>query len=217
MKQKKGCLMVFCAHNDDNIIGAGGTIAKYAKQGIKVITVIFSYGEMSHPHLREEVVIDMRVKESLKAQNILGEDKILYFGLREGSVAEEFREKNISSKIKKLIEKHQPSKIFTHSIDDPHPDHQAVYSSLNSVLDDIGYRGDVYSFDVWNIVNFRKRNTPKLVVDITETFKKKIKAFKSHKSQQNAIILLTWSIYLRAISNGINNSCKYAEVFVKIR
>ena len=216
-ESKSDCVMVFCAHNDDNIVGAGGTIAKYAKEGIRVITIIFSYGEMSHPHLRDSVIIGMRVKESQRAQNILGEDKIIYLGLKEGQFADDAKNMNIHSKIKKLIKKYKPVKIFNHSIDDLHPDHLAVYNIMNRIFDDINYKGEVYSFDVWNPVNFRKRDSPKLVVDITGTFKKKVNAFKAHKSQWQARIMLMWSIYLKAIVNGRNNDVKYAEVFYKIR
>ncbi|MEA3514999.1 MAG: PIG-L deacetylase family protein [Nanoarchaeota archaeon] len=216
-KKSKDCILVFCAHNDDNIVGAGGTIVKYAKEGKRVVTIIFSYGEMSHPHLREKLVIETRVKESHKAQAILGEDEVIYLGLKEGNFMNSARDKKIASKIEKIIKESNPSKIFVHSIDDPHPDHQAVYDILNSILDEIKYKGDVYSFDVWTLVNIRKRDAPKLVVDVTDTFAIKTKAFKVHKSQKVARVLLTWSMYLKAILNGINNGVKYAEVFYKIR
>ncbi len=211
------CVMLFCAHNDDNIVGAGGSIAKYANEGKRVITVIFSYGEMSHPHLKQKVIIETRVEESHRAQNILGEEKVIYLGLKEGSLLSEAREKKIYLKIQKLISEYSPSKIFTHSIDDPHPDHQAVYRIVDSILEDISYSGDVYSYDVWTLVNIRKRNAPKLVVDITKTFKQKVRAFRVHKSQKLTIMILMWSLYLKAIINGMNNGVKYAEVFYKIR
>lgn len=47
--------MVFCAHPDDEVLGAGGTIAKYAREGKKVIAVIFSYGESSHPWMKKKI------------------------------------------------------------------------------------------------------------------------------------------------------------------
>ena len=82
---------------------------------------------------------------------------------------------------------------------------------------------DVYSFDVWSIVRVRKRMVPRLVVDITKTFPKKIKATKVHESQkclpatQFLIIWpINWMIYFKAVINGWNNNCKYAEVFDKI-
>ncbi|MEK6845367.1 MAG: PIG-L family deacetylase, partial [Nanoarchaeota archaeon] len=40
-------VVVFGAHSDDFVIGAGGTIAKYQQEGKKILAVVFSYGESS--------------------------------------------------------------------------------------------------------------------------------------------------------------------------
>ena len=80
----------------------------------------------------------------------------------------------------------------------------------------------MYSFDIWSLVRIRKRVVPRLVVNITATFSKKIRATRAHKSQtclpatQFLIFPITWMIYFKAILNGWNNDYKYAEVFDKI-
>ena len=212
-------VLFLCAHNDDQIVGAGGTVAKYAKEGKKIVTVIFSFGEFSMFHFKEKESRKTRVKESKRAAKLLGESEIYYLGLKEGSFRKEIEEKDIATKIKKIIRRVKPGKIFTHSIDDPHPDHREVYHFTSELLDNINYKGDLYSFNVWNyFINFRRRDRPKLVVDITDTFKTKVEAFRKHKSQRiNAILPLMWNVYLQAILNGFNNHVKYAEVFFKIR
>ncbi|MBU0756735.1 MAG: PIG-L family deacetylase [Nanoarchaeota archaeon] len=217
----KETIMVLCAHNDDQIIGVGGTIAKYAKHGKRIVTVIFSYGEGSHPHLKKEVIIKTRVKESRSADKILCGDNgsTYYLGLTEGKFRQQIDDKDIGTKIAKLIEEHNPSKIFTHSIDDPHRDHKVVYRFVMDLIKKIKYKGDVYAFNVWNLfINIRMRNKPRLVVDITETFRIKIDALERHKSQFiQAKLPLTWSMYARAILQGLIYKKKYAEVFFKIR
>jgi LmbE family N-acetylglucosaminyl deacetylase len=217
---KKDTILVLCAHNDDQIIGVGGTMVKYAREGKKVITVIFSFGELSHPHLKTEVITKTRIKESMESEKILGGSGIKYLGLTEHQCAnmlknEEKKEK-IKRIIKKIIEKESPSKIFTHSRDDPHTLHRNVYRLVMETIKEARVGGDVYSFDIWNPIKIRGRNAPKLVVDITRTFSKKIKALKSHKSQKITIISLLWNVYLKAIMQGWKNKCKYAEVFYKI-
>jgi len=216
-RTQNGCILVFCAHNDDQVIGAGGTLAKYAKQGKQFFTYIFSYGESSHPHLKRKVTIEMRVKESLEADKVLGGSGIVYFGISEGRFNEEIAEKGIEQKIRDIIKEKNPEKIFTHSIDDPHPDHKAVYYLIKKIVDDIDFRGDVYSFDIWNPIQIRKRNLPKLVVDISETFSTKIRAFRCHRSQKVTMIVLMWNVYLKALFNGFYNHVRYAEVFSKIK
>lgn len=210
--------MFLCAHNDDQIVGAGGTLAKYAKEGKKIVTVIFSFGEKSLPHLKENISKKTRVLESKKAAKILGESEIYYLGLKEGNFKNEIYEKKIYEKIKVIIKRIKPSKIFTHSIDDPHPDHRDVYNFTINLLDIMNYKCDVYSFNVWNLfINFRNRDKPKLIVDINDTFKTKVESFKMHKSQKIAVLSLMWNVYFQAIFHGLNNNMKYAEVFYKVR
>ncbi len=210
-------IIIFCAHNDDQVIGCGGTIAKYSKEGKKVMTIIFSYGELSHPHLQRKVVVKTRVKESLKAEKILGGSGIIYLGLDEGKFAQQIKDKKVDKRLKSMIKEKKPAKIFTHSSDDPHPDHRAVNSIITKILEEMNYKDELYSFDIWNFLQTKKRNTPKLIVDISNTFKKKVEAFKANKSQQITIFTLMGSVYLKAIINGWNNNYKYAEVFRKLR
>lgn len=212
---KQENILVICAHNDDQIIGAGGTLAKYSKLGKKVNTLIFSFGENSHPHLKPSVIIKTRVAESRKSDRIMGGSGVYYLGLKEGKFLS--NKTQIKQKIKEMIRKRRPSKVFTHSMDDPHPDHRAVFKIISELAGEIKTHCDIYSFGVWNPIRLRKRNLPKLIVDITDTFDKKIKAFHIHKSQKISMLSLMWNVYLKAIMNGWNNGVKYAEVFYKIK
>jgi len=210
-------ILVICAHPDDEVFGAGGTIAKYAKEGYSVDVVVFSYGEQSHPWLKKYVVIETRVKESKEASKILGIRKTLFLGLREGKFEEDVNKKNVYEVISRIIKRSRPKKIFTHSIDDPHPDHKSVYSSVLKSLGKSGYECDVYSFDIWNPINIIKRKNPKFYVDISETFGKKIDALKCFKSQKISMISLLWGVYLRVVKHGLENRTRFAEVFYKVK
>jgi len=210
-------IFVICAHPDDEVFGAGGTIAKYSKEGFNVDVMIFSYGEQSHPWLRKYVVMEMRKKESKEASKIIGVKNIEFFGLREGNFEEDAIKNNVYGKIAYAIKKKRPVKIFTHSADDPHPDHKTVHDSVLISLKKSGLKCDVYTFDIWNPVSIRKRGSPKLYVDISDTFGKKIEALKCFKSQKISMISLLWSIYLKAIVHGAENGTRFAEVFYKVK
>jgi LmbE family N-acetylglucosaminyl deacetylase len=214
---KKDTVIVLCAHNDDQIIGVGGTMAKYAKEGKRVLTIIFSYGETSHPHIKPEVIRKKRVEESIKSDKILGGAGVKYLGLKEGKFADEIKRKKITDVVQRIIENEKPSKVFTHAGDDPHPDHREVNKFVKQLIDKKIINCEVYAFEVWGPVKIKKRNAPKLAVDITSTFKKKIDAFKAHESQQMTLLNLLWSVYWRAITKGFKNNCKYAEIFYKIK
>ncbi len=214
---QKETLLVLCAHSDDQVFGVGGTIAKLAKEGKDVIVFIFSYGEKTHPWLKKHVAAEMRINESLAASKILGARETQFFGIEEGKFASQIREKKVDRRIEYYIKKLKPSRIFTHAIDDPHPDHHEVAAFVINMCNRIHYPGEVYSFDVWTMVNLAKREAPKLYIDISDTFPLKIKALKCFRSQYLAMIALLWSVYWRAIKNGRIARTKYAEVFYKTR
>lgn len=214
---EKNSVLVICSHSDDQMFGPGGTIAKYANEGKDVFTIIFSFGETSHIWFKRDVTAKMRVQEAKDADKVVGGKGITFLGLEEGKFIKVAEEKDIYGKLKKIILEKKPSKIFTHSINDLHSDHRAVYKIVLEVYDRMRYKCDIYSFDVWNPINLIKRDQPKLYVDITETFKKKIEALKCFRSQKVAMLSLLWSVYLKAVINGFHNHCKYAERFYKIR
>ena len=217
---KKETILVIAAHNDDHIIGAGATLAKYAKEGKKVRTIIFSYGESSHPHLKPELIKERRYLESIESDKILGGSGVVYLGLQEGKFMQQYKKRRLKSKLAYLIKHEKPNKILTLGPDDIHPDHNAVYKIITDLIQSKSIPCDVYAFEVWSAVKMRKRDVPKLVVDVSDTYGTKIKAMLAHKSQFRHIapfmILFRFTGWLRALINGWNNNCKYAEIFYKI-
>ena len=210
-------IIFFCAHNDDQIVGAGGSIAKYSKEGYNVITVIFSYGEKSHPWMKAEHIINTRIKEALDSNNILGGGEVIFYDLKEGNFIKDYNEKGVEEKIKKLINDYKPQKIFFHSDDDMHPDHKSVNKIVMDLINNGSIISEAYTFDVWTLIDYKRMDSTRMVVDISNTFNAKIKAFKAHQSQKFALISLLWSVYFKAFLNGINYGYKYAEIFNKIR
>jgi N-acetylglucosamine malate deacetylase 1 len=214
---KKKAIIVFCAHSDDQVLGAGGTMAKYAADGAIVHTVIFSFGELSHPWLREEVTADMRAKESEDANKILGGNDLKFLGLKEGKFAEEFKEKNMFGVIHQIITELEPDMIFTHSIDDIHRDHKDVNRIVREVVKSLGCKCDIYAFEVWNIFRARRRSSARLYVDVSGTFALKIRALNQFRSQWLTMLLPKWAAYIRAFIDGAHNECRYAESFEKVK
>ncbi len=210
-------VFVICAHSDDQIFGPGGTVAKYAKEGKQIYTIIFSYGEGSHPWFQKHYTIKARVKEALSADKFIGGSGVLFLGLQESKFLEQYSARKIHAKMRRLLLKYKPKRIFTHSMDDPLPDHRALHKRLIETLDKIKYPGEVYAFDVWTIFNFKKRHYVQIAVDISDTFKTKVAALRLFKSQAAARFSLTWSVYVKAWINGKKNKVRYAEVFYKIR
>jgi LmbE family N-acetylglucosaminyl deacetylase len=211
-------VMVLCAHPDDEVIGVGGTIAAYAKKKIPVITIVFSYGESSHPWQKRKVTVEMRVKESKEASRLVGSKKTIFLGLTDTKIKQQLKGRRIQKRIEELILKYKPGKIFTHAVDDPHPDHKAIANMIDKITEKINYKGPVYAFEIWNPVNIMKREMPRLYVDISKTFNIKFKALKLFRSQYyNAIIPMLPFIIAKAIGAGLVSGNKFAEVFYKVK
>lgn len=226
-KARNGNILVICAHSDDQILGAGGAIAKYSREGYNVHTIIMSYGEFSHFHMKKEHVMEMRVKESINAEQIVGGTSLTFFDHSDGQVAKEIETKNTKEDIKKIIKKYKPKKIFTHSEDDLHPDHRATHKLIVKIYDELNDKEkkniDIYTFEISQLWNIKKRRQAKLVLDITNYFKFKIRALHAFKSQINLfshtyeVNLLYLGVYVRAFLAGIRYRKKLAEVYFKVR
>jgi len=211
----KDSILVFSAHSDDFVIGAGGTIAKYAKEGRKVTAVVFSYGEKSHPWLKEEVVKKMRSEETFVASRELG-CKTIFFDLHEFNFLPDFRKDKLEPSILKLIEKEKPSKIFTHSNEDPHPDHIAAHEITLKLYQKLSFHPELYVYSVWNPVSL-KTNYLSLYVDISKTFSAKMKSLKAYRSQQIHIAYPTFLLVFKAIANGLKIRRMFAEMFYRLK
>lgn len=192
----------------------GATIIKLAKEGYELVKVIFSSGEKSHPHFIEGIITKQRIRESEGIAKRFGIKQNIFFSLDDNKVKEEIQEKNIKERIRRIIKKYKPRKIFITSASDPHPDHRAVNEAVLDVINDLNYNSDTYSYEVWNIV---KENKPVVYIDISEYFKAKVAMMKSFKSQWASMYLLLIPVYVRARLNGMKNNCKYAEKFYKIK
>lgn len=224
---KEKNILVMCAHSDDQIIGPGGTMAKYAREGYNVHTIIFSYGEMSHPHMKKSYMAKVRVEESRAADKIIGGKGVLFLGLKDGAIKKDYQKKKMHKKLMNLLLKFSPEMIFTHSRDDLLPDHRFVREAVLKAYDELHKKkkltSEVYSFDISNLWNILKRNKTKLVVDISKTFQYKTRALSEFKSQINffshtiTVNLLFLSVYYRAYINGIKYKCRRAEIFYKLR
>jgi LmbE family N-acetylglucosaminyl deacetylase len=224
---EKGNILVICAHSDDQILGPGGAMAKYAREGYNVYTMICSYGESSHPHMKLSYIARIRVMEAKEADSIIAGKGVMFLALKDFAIADDFKKKKMMERFKRQILSYAPRKIFTHSGDDIHPDHRFVKDAVLEACDGLARKNlldaEVYTFDVSNIFNKKEKNYPRLVVDISSTFKYKIKALHEFRSQINffsymvTVNILYLAVYYRAFMNGLKYGFRAAEVFRRIR
>jgi len=206
-------IIIFCAHSDDELIGVGGTILKYSEK-YNIIKIIFSSGELSSPHLHERHIIGDRIKETEKISKKAGIKENIYFHLMDQKLNKFSNDEGIINKTKEVIKKYKPVKIFTLTSVDLHPDHRAVNKMTMNALKELNYKGEVYGYEVWNII---KLNEPIIYEDITHFIKKKMQLIKEFKSQWLYIYILFIPTYFGAFMNGRKIKVKYAERFFKLQ
>jgi len=207
-------VIVFVAHADDESVGCIGTLIKLKTENYNIIKVIFSAGQKSHPHYKEDIIIKQRIQESEGIGKRFGINQNIYFGLEDNKLKVEIISKDIKERIRRIIKKYKPRKIFVNSEIDPHKDHRAVNECVLEVINNLNYYCDVYEYEVWNILN---DNKPVFYVDITKYFKAKVAMMKSYKSQWLFMYPLMLVTYFRGIIYGFKNKCTYAEKFYKIK
>lgn len=210
--------LVFCAHPDDQIIGMGGAIARYSQEEKDVIVIIFSRGGASSPWLKKKVLLDERKKETESIDKFIGVKKTINLGLKDGELEKEIENKKVKKIVKEIIKHYRPTQIFTHSKFDPHlsKDHKAVNKAVIDVLVNLDPKRKIstFVFEVWNV---RGEVHPKMYVDISGTFRKKIRAMLMFRSQWMSIYPLLAPVYIRARLAGLQNRTKFAERFYKVR
>ena len=214
-KKRKETILVFGAHSDDFVIGAGGTIANYTQAGKQVLSIVLSYGENSHPWLKEKVIQKMRAHEALEASKMLG-CKTYIFDLKELEFEKEYKQKKLEKKILGLIKTLKPTKIFTHSPEDPHPDHKATHKITLEIYDKIkGKKPELYIYSIWNPVSIK--TYPALYEKITKNFSLKLRALKTFRSQKIHVAYPLVLLFFRAIIEGLKIRTWFGEKFYRIK
>ena len=190
-------ILVFSPHNDDLEIAMGGTALKYIKEGYNIIKIIFSVGELSNPHL--------------KAEKKFGFHKTIFLKLTDAKLKHEIE--LVREDIEDLIKEYNPEKIFIPSFKDIHPNHRAVTKLMKDIMKNKNIA--TYGYEVWSLTD---ENLPKIYVDITPYFKKKIAMIKIFNPTEWLSVYLQYiPIYIRAIRFGRKIKVKYAERFYRIR
>jgi 4-oxalomesaconate hydratase len=229
---KKKAGLVVSAHAADFVWRAGGAVALHAKRGYRMVVVCLSFGERGEsakmwrePGMTLDRVQKARRQEAQAAAEILGAE-IVSFDLRDYPmrVGEEdlFR-------LADLYRELQPEFVLTHSMEDPynydHPLAANVAQEARIIAQAWGHKPGGKVLGAPGVFLFEPHQTeqcnwkPQLLLDITEVFDLKRKAFETMNAQE-----YLWDYYTRvALNRGIQASrnsgkthIKYAEAYMRI-
>ncbi len=211
--------LIISAHPDDEILGCGGIIAKFNSEGQGIESYILTYGELGNPWIKKDVIKTKRVEESRKASDILG-GEVKFMDYYEKEITDNMNTKEfdeeLKGKIKEIIKRKNPDRIFTHLESDPHSMHKYLNRLTLESVKEINFEGNVYGFQVWNILPLKLKDEIKIYFDISKYIGDKIKALKQFKSQKISIYQLTPIVLIRSKFAGWANNYLFAEEFVLI-
>lgn len=185
-------VLVIVAHPDDEILGMGGTIAKYVEQGDEVALLIVTDGSTSQykdsPDL--QAIIEEKKIETKDAADILGINKI-YYGGQPDMRLDVTAHTLVNAAIENVVDDFQPDIVYTHFEGDVNRDHQCVYQSTLVACRPVPGQKikELYSFSVpssteWNVQTKQAVFTPTVYVDIEGIYaEKKYKAMACYRTE----------------------------------
>lgn len=185
--------MLVVAHPDDSEFSSAGTVARLKDAGRKVILIQVTSGDKGSPDVNavSADLAKLREGEMTEAANRLGMDEVVFLRCEDGSLMPDLA---LREKIVRMIRTYKPDVLITHDPFRPyalHPDHRAVgLASTDAVYPTA--RDPLYfpdhlrdglephkTAEIW----FFGPEQPDKVVDITDTFDRKMHALRAHETQ----------------------------------
>jgi LmbE family N-acetylglucosaminyl deacetylase len=190
--------MAITAHPDDIEFTCAGTLARWAKNGTRVIYVLCTSGDVGidEPGMTREKASQIRESESLDAAKIVGAKEVVFLREPDGLLQATL---DLRKKLVRQIRKHKPEVIMTGdptivwSGDDyiNHPDHRAAaMAALDATFPAAGQPNLFEELADEGLTAHKVRKVYASVwdkadvfINIEETIELKINALRAHKSQ----------------------------------
>ncbi len=218
------------AHPDDQEFSIAGTLAKWAKAGCEIISVVITSGDAGsndpkHGADYKPTLARIREREQKAASKVLGIKETVFLGYPDGELEPTLA---LRKELTRLIRQHKPDTVV---IGDPqgvfygngyinHPDHRAAAqaglyavfpsSETRLIFTDLLSEGhEPHKVKRVYVHGAEKSDT---WVDITETMDTKLEALRKHVSQLGEFdpekMLREW-----AEEEGKEKGFKYAEAY----
>ena len=122
-------ILIVVAHPDDEVLGCGGTIAKWSDKGVDVHVAFLSEGISSRDGEVDSEELAVRRHAARNACNILGV-KDIFFGEFPDNRMDTVALLDVVKIVESLIEQYHPDTIFTHHAGDLNIDHQRTHEAV---------------------------------------------------------------------------------------
>ena len=191
--QSEPCrILVIAAHPDDEVLGCGGTIARYASEGHQVHVAILGEGVTSRYVSRERVdsgLVDELQCHSRRVSELLGVKELHTYSLPDNRF-DTVPLIEIAKVIEGLVDQLQPQIVYTQHGGDLNVDHEIVFRATLTAVRPLAnkrvkglYAYEVASSTEWAFQQFTPVFRPNLFVDISKTIDIKIKAMHFYEGE----------------------------------
>jgi len=186
-------ILIIVAHPDDEVLGCGGSMAKWSQGGNDVHVLIMVEGITSRDKSRDRVTrqneLSHLAQSAKKAGKILGVQSVELLDYPDNRM-DSVDLLDVVKTIEKYVEKLAPEIIVTHHSGDLNIDHQIIHQAVMVACrpqpDHPVQR--ILSFEVpsateWQSNTFVKPFMPNWFEDISDTLDQKIKSLKAYESE----------------------------------
>ena len=179
-------ILVIAPHPDDDILGVGGTIAKYADRGSEVVVLTVS-GHL--PPLYPPGVYERTVEEARGAHAVVGVSESIFLEIP-ATMLGGVPVHELNNQISDVIARVAPRVVFL-PYPDRHIDHRMVFDSALVATRPIGVGAGIkivaayetLSETHWNAPHIEPNFTPNWTVDISDWMESKKAALATFASQ----------------------------------
>jgi LmbE family N-acetylglucosaminyl deacetylase len=213
-------VLVVGTHPDDEVLGAGGTIARHAAAGDEVHVLIVTEGA-TQQYDNEELVKQKR-EDAQACADQLGVAEV-HFGNLPDMRLDDVAHVEVNAAVETVCENIKPDIVYTHSNREVNQDHVAVHDSTvvatrpsSGVSTILGY--ETPSSTEWTPGDTLAFN-PNVFVDISNYVETKVEAFESYESEVREYPHPRSAEALRALAKtrGVASGFEAAEGFQLLR
>jgi LmbE family N-acetylglucosaminyl deacetylase len=200
-------VLVMSPHEDDDILGCGGTLKLLRDAGAEVKVVYMTDGCLGSNTISPLELPAIRKEEAIRALKRIGVIDYDFFDASDLCLRCDARSIGF---VKGMIDSFKPKMIMTPHAGEVHPDHFNTCMITAQALELVSEPIDVYAYEVWN------NNDPNALVDITSVIEDKLSSMREHHSQMD---MMDYDEKIRGLNvyRSINNlrSSKYSEAFLR--
>lgn len=184
---RRGQVLVFSPHPDDETLGCGGTLALHARGGDPIHVVTVTDGALGFQAQAAVDYVARRAAESEAAFEVLGVRSSEFWGYPDqGLVVDDA----LLGRFKDCLERINPAAVYAPSVDEIHPDHLHVAVSVQAALAAVRRPIQLMEYEVGNPL------AANLLVDVTSTIAIKEQAIRCYPSQLQGQPLLEKALAL---------------------